>query len=258
MFISFRAPSTAESIEPPFGFPKSRSGTSPTIASSGNPTENENISNTEEEAVATGPCLALPSPVSEKKNSGSPINSADFNVSEKLPVSVPEEGSVRSISEKENAEKGLGTLSYPVTESNHPRTPTENSIEPDTPGRLPYKIPEDNKKPELGESEATCTSRLETKVITYTEVSQNAASSSIEGSVNCSSSETCTPLSGIGKKVNHGKASGAPRTAGELQTQHTCRDELKSASASPAMEPSGKPCSLVWVLNTVVQVSTTP
>ena len=259
LFISFRAPSTAESIEPPFGFPKSRRGTNPAIASSGNPTESENISNTEQEAVATGPCLALSSPVSEKKNSGSPSgNSADFNVSEKLPVSVPEEGSVRSISEKENAVKGLGTLSYPVTESNHPRTPTENSSEHDTPGRLPYKIPEDKKKTELGESEATCTSRSETKVITYTEVSQNAASSSIEGSVNCNSSERCTPLSGIGKKINHGKASGAPRTAGELQTQRTCRDELKTASASPAMEPSSKPCLLVWVLNTVVQVSTTP
>ena len=54
--------------------------------------------------VATGSCVVLSRPVLETKNSGSPSgNSADVNVSEKLPVSVPEEGSVRSISEKENA-----------------------------------------------------------------------------------------------------------------------------------------------------------
>ena len=79
----------------------------------------------EQIAVATGSCVALCSPVKETKNSGSPSgNSADVqNVSEKLPASVPEEGSVRSISEKENAVKGLGTLPYPVTESNHPKLP---------------------------------------------------------------------------------------------------------------------------------------
>ena len=166
MFISFRTPSTAGSIESPFGFPDSRSGTNPVTASSGNPTESENISNTpeiptavpevgsvgssEQIAVASGSRGAFSgSPVPETKNSGSPSgNSADVeNVSEKLPASVPEEGSVRSISEKENAVKGLGTLSYPVTESNHPRTPTENSSDAaDSPGRLPYPIPEENKK----------------------------------------------------------------------------------------------------------------
>ena len=35
---------------------------------------------------------------------------------------------------------------YPVTESNHLRTPTENSSDTDTPGKLPYPIPEENKK----------------------------------------------------------------------------------------------------------------
>ena len=328
MFISFRTPSTAESIESPFGFPESRSGTNPVTASSGNPTESENIANTPEiptavpeegsvgsseqiavatccrgalssspvpvtknsgtplgdstnvnvpeklpasvpEAgsagsskqieVATGSCVVLCSPVPETKKSGSPPgNSADVNVSEKLPASVPEEGSVRSISEKENAVKGLGTLSYPVTESNHPKTPTEKSDAADSPGRFPYPIPEENKKPELGELErAVCTSRTETTATTAG--SQDAALSSIEGSVNCSSSERCTPLSRIGKKLNHRKASEESRATGDLQKQRTCRDEKKTASASSAMQgPSGKPCSLVWVLNSVVQVSTTP
>ena len=325
MFISFRTPSTAESIESPFGFPESRSGTNPVTASSGNPTESENISNTpeiptavpevgsvgsseqiavasgsrgafsgspvpetknsgtppgdstdvnvpeklavsvpeagsaessEQIAVATGSCVALCSPVKETKNSGSPSgNSADVeNVSEKLPASVPEEGSVRSISEKENAVKGLGTLSYPVTESNHPRTPTENSSDAaDSPGRLPYPIPEENKKPELGELErAVCTSRTETTATT-------AALSSIERSVNRSSSERCTPLSGIEKKLNHRKASEESRATAHLQKQRTCRDEKKTASASSAMQgPSSKPCLFVWVLYIVVQVSATP
>ena len=273
MFISFRTPSTAESIESPFGFPESRSGTNPVTASSGNPTESENISNTpeiptavpevgsvgsseqiavasgsrgafsgspvpetknsgtppgdstdvnvpeklavsvpeagsaessEQIAVATGSCVALCSPVKETKNSGSPSgNSADVeNVSEKLPASVPEEGSVRSISEKENAVKGLGTLSYPVTESNHPRTPTENSSDAaDSPGRLPYPIPEENKKPELGELErAVCTSRPETTATTA------------------------------------GSQDEESRATGDLQKQRTCRDEKKTASASSAMQ----------------------
>ena len=101
----------------------------------------------EQIAVATGSCVALCSSVPETKNSGSTSgNSADVqNVSEKLPASVPEEGSVRFISEKENAVKDLGTLSYPVTESNHPKTPTENSTDAaDSSGRLPYPIPEGN------------------------------------------------------------------------------------------------------------------
>ena len=318
MFVSYRTPSTAESIEAPFGFPESKSGTNPVIASSGSPSESENVSNnplmlpmavpevgsagsseqtavatvsrgalsstipetknsgpppgdvevpeklpvsvpevgsagsSEQKEVAIGSRLALSSPVPETKNSGSPPgNSADVNVSETLPVSVPEEGSVRSISEKENAVKGLGTLSHPVTESNHPRTPTENSSDADTPGRLPHPIPEENKKPELSKTKAACTSLTETTATTA--VSQVTALSSIEGSINCSSSERCTPLPGIGKKsFNHGKASGAPRTTSELQQQHTCRDELKTASASSAMQgPSGKPCSLVWVLYTM-------
>ena len=297
-------------MEAPFGFPESKSGTNPEIASSGSPSESENVSNnplmlpmavpevgsagsseqtavatgsrgalsstvpetknsgpppgdstdvkvpeklpvsvpevgsagsSEQKAVAIGSRLALSSPVPETKNSGSsPGNSADVNVSEKLPVSVPEEGSVLSISEKENAVKGLGTLSYPVTESNHPRTPTENSSDADTPGRLQHPISEENKNPELSKTKATCTSLAETTATTA--VSQGAALSSIEGLVNCSSSERCTP----------GKASGAPRTTSELQQQHTCRDELKTASASSAMQgPSGKPCSLVWVLYTM-------
>ena len=214
----------------------------------------------EQIAVATGSCVALSSPVLETKNSGSPpVNSADVNVSEKLPLSVPEEGSVRSISEKENAVKGLVTLSYPVTESKHPRTPTENSSDAaDSLGRLPYPIPEENKKPELGELErAVCTSRTETTA--NTAGSQNAALSSIEGSVNCSSSERCTPLSRIGKKLNHRKASEESRATAHLQRQRTCRDEKKTASASSAMQgPSSKPCLFVWVLYIVVQVSATP
>ena len=114
MFISFRTPSTAESIESPFGFPESRSGTNPVTASSGNPTESENISNTpeiptavpevgivgssEQIAVATGSRGALSgSPVPETKNSGtSPQDSTDVTALEKLPVSVPEAGSVGS------------------------------------------------------------------------------------------------------------------------------------------------------------------
>ena len=311
MFISCRTPSTAESIEPPFGFPESGSGTNPAIASSGNPTESENFSNTpeiptavpevgslgsseqiavatgsraalsgspvpetknsatppgdstdvtapeklpvsvpeagsaessEQIAVATGSCVVLSNPVPETKTSASPSgNSANFNVSEKLPV--PEEGSVRSISKKENAVKGLGTLSYPVTESNHPSTPTENSIDADTPGKLPYPIPEENKKTQLGETKAACPSRTETTATTA--VSQDDALSSIEGSVNCSSSERCAPLSGTGKMSNHGKASGASRTTSELQQHPTCRDELKTASTSSAMQgPSGKPFHL--------------
>ena len=199
----------------------------------------------EQIAVATGSCVALCSPVPETKNSGSPSgNSADVqNVSKKLPASVPEEGSVRSISEKESAVKGLETLSYPVTESKHPRTPTENSSDAaDSLGRLPYPIPEENKKPELGELErAVCTSRTETTA--NTAGSQDAALSSIEGSVNCSSSERCTPLSRIGKKLNHTKASEESRATGDLQKQRTCRDEKKTASASSATQgPSGKPC----------------
>ena len=145
-------------------------------------------------------------------------------------MSVPEAGSEQSTTEKENAVKALGTLSYPVTESKHLRTPTKNSSDTNTPGKLPYTIPEENnkkeKKTELGETEATCTSRTETTATTA--VSQDAASSSIERFVNCSSSERCTPLSGIGKKSNYRKASEESRPTGDLLQQHRCRDELKN------------------------------
>ena len=153
-----------------------------------------------------------------------------LNLKKKLPLSVPEAGSERSITEKENAVKALGTLSYPVTESNHLRTPTENSSDTDTPGKLPYPIPEENKKKktELGETEATCTSRTETTATTA--VSQDAASSSIEVFANCSSSERCTPLSGIGEKLNQRKASEARRATGDLIQRHRCRDEMNFVS----------------------------
>ena len=151
-------------------------------------------------------------------------------------MSVPEAGSERSITEKENAVKALGTLSYPVTESNHLRTPAENSSDTDTPGKLPYPIPEENKKKtELGGTEATCTSRTETTATTA--VSQDAASSTIERL------ERCTPLSGIGKKLKHRKASEASRATGDLLKQRRCRDELKTSSALSAIGPSGKSCS---------------
>ena len=119
---------------------------------------------------------------------------------------------------------------YPVTESNHLRTPTENSSDTDTPGKLPYPIPEENKKKktELGETEATCTSRTETTATTA--VSQDAASSSIEVFANCSSSERCTPLSEIGEKLNQRKASEARRATGDLIQQHKCRDEMNFVS----------------------------
>ena len=80
------------------------------------------------------------------------------------------------------------------------------------------------KKPELGELErAVCTSRPETTATTA------------------------------------GSQDEESRATGDLQKQRTCRDEKKTASASSAMQgPSGKRCSLVWVLNSVVQVSTTP
>ena len=118
---------------------------------------------------------------------------------------------------------------YPVTESNHLRTPTENSSDTDTPGKLPYPIPEESKKKtKLGETEATCTSRTETTATTA--VSQDAASSSIEVFANCSSSERCTPLSGIGEKLNQRKASEARRATGDLIQQHKCRDEMNFVS----------------------------
>ena len=149
----------------------------------------------------------------------------------KIPLSVSEAGSDQSTTEKENALKVLGTLSYPVTESNHLGTPLENSSDTDTTGKLPYTIPEENnkkekKKTEVGETEATCTSRTETTATTA--VSQDAASSSIARFVNCSSSERFTPLSGTGKKSNHRKASEVSRATGDLLQQHRCRDELKN------------------------------
>ena len=67
---------------------------------------------------------------------------------EKIPLSASEAGSDQSTTEKENALKVLGSLSYPVTESNHLRTPLENSSDTDTTGKLPYTIPEENNKKE--------------------------------------------------------------------------------------------------------------
>ena len=80
----------------------------------------------------------------------------------------------------------------------------------------------------MGETEATCTSRTETTATTA--VSQDAASSSIEMFANCSSSERCTPLSGIGEKLNQRKASEARRATGDLIQQHKCRDEMNFVS----------------------------
>ena len=135
-----------------------------------------------------------------------------------------------------------------MTESNHLRTPTENSSDTDTSGKLAYPIPGKNKtiiiiKTELGETEANCNSHTDTETTATTAVSQDAASSSIEGLVNCSSSERCTPLSRIGKKLNHGKASEVSRATGDLLQQHTCRYELKTASPLSVIGPSGKSCS---------------
>ena len=96
-------------------------------------------------------------------------------------------------------------------------------------------------KTELGETKSTCNSHTETTATTA--VSKDASSTSIEGLVNCSSSERCTPLSRIGKKLNHGKASEVSRATGDLLQQHTCRDELKTASALSVIGPSGKSCS---------------
>ena len=179
---------------------------------------------------------------------------------EKLPLSVPEAGCERSTMEKENAVNVLRTLSYPVTESNHLRTPIANSSDTDTPGKLPYPIPEENKKKktELGETEATCTSRTETTATTA--VSQDAASSSIEGLVNCSSSERCTPLSGIREKLNHRKACEASRATGDLLQQHKCRDELKTSSECQQLDLEVSLVHPVWLhllYGTDVQVSTT-
>ena len=93
----------------------------------------------------------------------------------------------------------------------------------------------------MGEAEATCNSHTETTATTA--VSQDAASLSIEGLVNCSSSGRCTPLSRIGEKLNHGKASEVSRATGDLLQQHTCRDELKTASALSSIGPLAKSCS---------------
>ena len=162
--------------------------------------------------------------------------------------------------EKKNAFKALGKLSYPVTESNHLRTPTENSSDTDTSGKLAYPIPGKNKTiiiiiiiTELGETEANCNSHTDTETTATTAVSraQDAASSSIEGLVNCSNSERCTPLSRMGKKLNQRKVSEVSRATGDLLQQHTCRDELKTASPLSVIGPSGKSCSPVLVTLTL-------
>ena len=133
MFIAFRTPSTAESIESPFGFPVSRSGTNPVTASSGNRTESENISSTpeipkavpevgsagssEQIAVANGFRGALSSPVPGTKDSGTPPgDSTDVNVPEKLPVSFPEADSAGSSEQIPVATGSCVALSSPVLE----------------------------------------------------------------------------------------------------------------------------------------------
>ena len=162
-------------------------------------------------------------------------------------MSVPEAGSEQSTTEKENAVKVLGALSYPVTESNHLRTPTDNSSDTDTTRKLPYTIPEEKnnkekKKPNWAKQRLHALLALKLRTAT-TVVSQDAASSSIERFVNCSSSGRCTPLSGIGKKSNHSKASEESKATGDLLQQHRCKDELKTSSALSAIGPSGKFCS---------------
>lgn len=127
-----------------------------------------------------------------------------FNVinPEKLPLNVPEAGIERSTTKKENAVKAPETLSYPVTESNHHRTPTENSSDTDTTRSLPYPIAEEDKNQKKNGIERS-RGYLHFTHWTYSNYrsySQDTASSSIiEGLVNCSSSERCTTLSGIGK-----------------------------------------------------------
>ena len=111
----------------------------------------------------------------------------------------------------------------------------------------------------MGETEATCNSYTETTATTA--VSKDASSSSIEGLVNCSSSERCTPLSRIGKKLNHGKACEVSRATGALLQQRTCKDDLKTASALSAIGLQVSHVHPVWLLllyGTDVQVSTTP
>ena len=143
MFISFRTPSTAESIESPFGFPESRSGTNPVTASSGNPTESENIANTPEiptavpevgsvgssEQIAVATCCrgALSSsPVPVTKNSGTPLgDSTNVNVAEKLPASVPEAGSAGSSKQIEVATGSCVVLCSPVPETKNQEVPLE-------------------------------------------------------------------------------------------------------------------------------------
>ena len=123
--------------------------------------------------------------------------------------------------------------------------------------RFPKKIKK-KKQTELGETEATCTSRTETTATTA--VSQDAASSSIEGLVNCSSSERCTPLSGIREKLNHRKACEASRATGDLLQQHKCRDELKTSSECQQLDLEVSLVHPVWLhllYGTDVQVSTT-
>ena len=122
-------------------FPESRSGTNAAIASSGNPTESENISNTpeiptavpevgsvgssEQIAVATGSRGALcGSPVPETKNSGTPPqDSTDVTAPEKLPVSVPEAGSVGSSEQIAVATGSCVALSSPVLETKNSGSP---------------------------------------------------------------------------------------------------------------------------------------
>ena len=80
------------------------------------------------------------------------------------------------------------------------------------------------------------------------------------GLVNCSSSERCTPLSGIREKLNHRKACEASRATGDLLQQHKCRDELKTSSECQQLDLEVSLVHPVWLhllYGTDVQVSTT-
>ena len=118
-----------------------------------------------------------------------------------------------------------------------------------------------NKKTELGETEATCNSHTETTATTA--VSKDASSSSIEGLVNCSSSERWTPLSRIGKKLNHGKATEVSRATDDLLLNSSIHVEMnwKLLQLCQQLDPQVSLVHPVWLgllYGTDVHVSTTP
>ena len=137
----------------------------------------------------------------------------------------------------------------------------------------------------MGETEATCNSYTETTATTAG--SQDAALSSIEGSVNCSSSERCTklvtraffpgpkarekrpgdeverctPLSGIGKRLNHGRASEASRATSDILQQHDVEMNWKLLQLCQLLDLQVSLVHQAWLhllYGTDVQVSTTP